>query len=69
LGLDIDPDAEWPLSVATSIWLMHVHCEKPKIIRMSPATLSDKNTMVFYKIRKLGQDGTTVVYVPIALMK
>src|SRR5512137_2657403 len=69
LGLDIDPDAEVAsLSVANQhlVEIARVLSEKPKILLLDEptSTLSDKEIQwLFSKIRKLGQDGTTVVYV------
>ena len=69
LGLDIDPDAEVAsLSVANQhlVEIARALSEKPKILLLDEptATLSDKEIQwLFTKIRTLGQNGTTVVYV------
>ncbi len=69
LGLDIDPDADVAsLSVANQhlVEIARVLIEKPKILLLDEptATLSDKEIQwLFTKIRTLGQNGTTVVYV------
>ena len=69
MGLDIDPDAEVAsLSVANQhlVEIARALSEKPKILLLDEptATLSDKEIQwLFTKIRELGQNGTTVVYV------
>ena len=69
LGLDIDPDAEVAsLSVANQhlVEIALALSEKPKILLLDEPTaaLSDKEIQwLFLKIRELGQNGTTVVYV------
>jgi ribose transport system ATP-binding protein len=69
MGLDIDPDAEVAsLSVANQhlVEIVRALTEKPKILLLDEptSTLSEKEIQwLFAKIRKLGQDGTTVVYV------
>ena len=69
LGLDIDPDAEVAsLSVANQhlVEIARALSEKPKILLLDEptSTLSDKEIQwLFTKIRELGQNGTTIVYV------
>jgi ABC-type sugar transport system ATPase subunit/ribose/xylose/arabinose/galactoside ABC-type transport system permease subunit len=69
LGLDIDPDAEVAsLSVANQhmVEIARALSEKPKILLLDEptSTLSEKEIQwLFTKIRELGADGTTVVYV------
>jgi ribose transport system ATP-binding protein len=69
LGLDIDPDAEVAsLSVANQhlVEIARALSEKPKILLLDEptSTLSEKEIQwLFTKIRELGQNGTTVVYV------
>jgi len=69
LGLDIDPDAEVAsLSVANQhmVEIARALSEKPKILLLDEptSTLSEKEIQwLFTKIRELGANGTTVVYV------
>jgi ribose transport system ATP-binding protein len=69
LELDIDPDAEVAsLSVANQhvVEIARALSEKPKILLLDEptSTLSDCEIQwLFAQIRKLGKDGTTIVYV------